>query len=308
MKNVFLFGLSIVLISCSSSRFPNTVPADFKIEYNHGGGKINMNRHIIIQKGECMDEGREAEGKDYKYVWQLTDSFELQNLYTSLKDLKVFTIPSKNEGQVMDRGGEKMSFTVNGKTYLVDNSGSNFISKKDGPAFDEAVKKITSYAGKNRTDNLLEEKVTIVINTDTAKVENADNTTEFPKEMPADFRIRYNMGAGFTGFYRVINIHAGECTEEGKDQNGRYNRTFNVNQSDLKKLYSALYMKNAFIIRYQEKGMVYDRGGVELTFTLNSKDYVVSNKDNMFVIEKDLERFNSVAQLIEDFADKFKKN
>lgn len=335
MSNKLLFGVCVLLLaSCSmSQKFPEKMPSDFKIEYHLDGGMANMNRTIILQNGECSDKGREDDGPDYDYKISITNPADLETLYSDLKKLKVFTIKGKNKGEVMDRGGESIRFTINGKTYDVNNSQSNFISKEDGPAFDEAIKLILNFAQSHRLPETVKNEGNQGSNTDNNSVDSIsvlkdqepgegnvdqfagmdepfgdDVHNNFPPKMPNDFKIQYDMSGGISGSYRKIILQYGSSTDEGKNAGeAKYSTSFmNMSLKDYEDLYNALYKLNAFSLEYTTNNKVADRGGEMLTFTINGKKYIVSDKDTDYIKSSDKNAFKKSITLVLDYVNKNK--
>jgi len=333
MKRLSIITSLILLIGCNSqTKFPEKMSADFKIEYHLDGGMENTNRTIVIKNGECLDEGRADGGPDYKFVWTHNDQTALENLYAELKKLNAFGLNYKKEGQVNDRGGEYVSYTIDGKTYEVNNSQSNFIENKDEEAFKKSIDLILKFVERFRpafdegsgaaVDSLQVKEVeidsTIIENTQ-PEVRSKSSTNDLsqmdeslkiknkgiPAKMPNDFKIKYEMSGGISGSYRNILIQYGSSTDEGK-QNGesKYTRTWiNKNLKDYENLYNGLYKLNVFTLEYASKGKVADRGGEKITFTINKKDFVVSDKDSDFMKNSDKAAFKKAIGLILAYAE-----
>jgi hypothetical protein len=324
MRLLFFFIFLPLAASCSN-KFPSTMPADFKIEYHLDGGMVNTNRTILLQQGECTDNGRKDGGEDYAYSFTLTDVKELETLYADLKKLNAFNIKYKNKGEVMDRGGESIHYTINGKDYQVNNSQSNFISKKDGPAFDQAIALIIAFAENHRQittrtenpndkveDGKKDETDSISTGFDQKPSEGANNDQQIIDEsissekhtgitpkMPNDFSIQYEMSAGISGAYRKIVLQYGSSTDEGKNVGeSKYSKSWmNMNVKDYEDLYNALYKLDAFLMEYTTKGNVADRGGEMVTYTINGKKYKVSDKDQDYIISADKAGFKKATGL-----------
>jgi hypothetical protein len=334
MKKISFVTCLLLLASCSmSQKFPDKMPSDFKIEYHLDGGMANMNRTIILQNGECSDKGREDDGPDYDYKISISNPQELETLYTDLKKLKVFTIKAENKGDVVDRGGESIRFTIGGKIYDVNNSQSNFISKEDAPAFNNAVKLILTFAESHRLPEIIKTEKDEETNTGNNAVDstsvvkdqaptggnigNLGQTEQptddkihgnFPPKMPNDFRIEYNMSAGISGGYRKVTLQYGSSTDEGKKAGeSKYSNSFmNMNLKDYEALYNELYKLKAFELEYTTNNKVADRGGEMLTFTINGKSYKVSDKDTDYIKASDKAAFKKSITLVLEYVDKTK--
>lgn len=329
MKKLSFIVIIILLASCNSSqKFPEKMPSDFKIEYHLDGGMVNMNRTVVLQNGECVDKGRIEDGADFEFKIVISKPEELEALYADLKKLKVFEIRGKGNGEVMDRGGESLRFTINGKTYDVDNSQSNFISTEDGPAFDQSIALILKFADSHRIeqpektseeDLVGNEKVdSLSTGKDTEPVVGSDDklagsTDEnikvvFPPKMPNDFTIEYNMSGGITGAYRKIVLQYGSSTDEGKKAGeAKYSSSFmNMNLKDFEALYIALYKLDAFSLEYTKNNKVADRGGEMLTYTINNKVYKVSDKDQDYIKSSDKNAFKKSITLVLEYVDTHK--
>jgi hypothetical protein len=333
MKFAYLFLLIPLATTCGSNKkFPEKMPADFKVEYHLDGGMINMNRTIVLNNGECSDKGREDGGSDYAYTFTLGDVKELELLYTDLKKLNAFALQSKDQGQVNDRGGESVTYTINGKTYSVSNSQSNFIAKEDAAAFSSSLALIIGFAEKHRTTGSLKDSIhpqeeNLTEQKDSNRTQemnqpvggsNAPQTslgmddallleknTGIPAKMPNDFKLTYEMSGGITGAYRTILLQYGSSTDEGK-KNGesKYSKAFmNKNLKDFENLYKELYKINAFLLKYTSKGNGADRGGESIKFTINKKEFVVSDKDNNYIKSSDKAAFKKAVSLILTYVD-----
>jgi hypothetical protein len=333
MKFAYLLLLIPMATTCGSNKkFPEKMPADFKVEYHLDGGMANMNRTIVLKNGECIDEGREDGGADYAYKFTLTDTKELESLYADLKKLNAFALESKDQGTINDRGGESVTYTLNGKTYSVNNSQSHFIAKEHAEAFGSSLALIIGFAQKYRTTGLLEESMNpedknLTENIDTTSTQemsppvvgsNAPQTslgsdeallveknTGIPAKMPNDFKLKYEMSGGITGAYRTILLQYGSSTDEGKNAGeSKYSKAFmNKSLKDFENLYNDLYKINAFLLKYTSKGNVADRGGESIKFTINKKEFVVSDKDNNFIKSSDKAAFKKAVALILGYVD-----
>lgn len=301
---ISIIFISIILGGCGSKNFPTTVPDDFKIEYHSDGGMVNEHHNIILQLGECKDEGRKDDSI-FSETFVITEKADMESLYVALKNINAFTLKYRTEKEVYDRGGESVRYTINGKTYEVKNSGLDFISKKDAGAFGKSIFLILDF-----TDSFKEKYISPELKVDTVKAEPIDSTIisveENQVDIPSDFTIQYDYEAGMTGDHQTIILKLGPCSDEGnkigeEHHSRKWNNTdkngFSVLYQDLKKL-------NAFQLKYTEKGQVYDRGGENLTFTMNNKKYKVFNSGNCFINPKDADTFKKVVKLILDYASK----
>jgi hypothetical protein len=330
MKKLSFITCLLFLAGCSvSQKFPDKMPDDFKVEYHLVGGMANMYRTVVLQKGEGSDKGREDDGPDYDYKLDMSNSADLEKLYTDLKQLKVFTIKGQNKGDVMDRGGESIQFTINGKTYDVDNSQSNFISKEDGPAFDNGIKLILDFASTHRlpqtqdvnngTSNDQTDKVDSLStgmdpqlvgssNDDNLGTKDESLNMVFPPKMPNDFKIVYDMSGGITGAYRKIVLQYGSCSDEGKKAGeSKYSNSFmNMNLKDFEALYNELYKLKAFELEYTTNNKVADRGGEKLVFTINGREYTASDKDTDYIKSSDKNAFKKSITLVLEYVDQRK--
>src|SRR5688572_4320660 len=95
MKKLLFIGSLFVLIGCSTQKFPETMPKDFKVEYHLDGGMVNINRTIVLQNGECTDKGRPEDGEDYNYKVSIGKTEDLEKLYADLKKINAFSLKSK---------------------------------------------------------------------------------------------------------------------------------------------------------------------------------------------------------------------
>ena len=336
-KNLFL-GITalftvIALQSCNKKSFPDKVPADFKIEFHYDGGMVNENRNITLQMGECTDKGRYDE-QDFQYKFTITDQKEIENLYQELKKLNAFSLKSKDAGQVDDRGGESVRYTINKKDYNVSDSQSKFISKEDASAFTSSIGLIVIFAELHRKaemvksgtteelEGIIVEKTdsteTVILNKSSMPAEISDNAvskgsilemdeyTGIPPKMPNDFKIKYEMSGGISGEYRTILIQFGSCSDDGKKPGeAKYSLSWiNKNLKDYENLYNELYKLNAFSLKYTAKSEVADRGGESIKYTVNKIDYIVSDKDNNYIKPGDKPTFKKAIVLILAFVDK----
>jgi hypothetical protein len=330
MKNL-VFALPLLLLaSCSGQKFPETMPKDFKVEYHLDGGMANMNRTIVLQNGECTDKGRPDDGEDYNYKVKVDKAEDLEKLYADLKKINAFLLKSRNGGDVMDRGGEYVEYIINGKTYKVDDHQSMFIEKKDAEAFNQSLALIINFAEMHREPAMVkgaeEKKDTLLAPGEQGGGNMPDNSMgsvgqesiasdedmirnkNIPTKMPEDFKIKYEMGGGISGSYRVINLQFGTSTDESKPAGGSKTNKSWVNKSlkDFQVLYTELYKLNSFGLKYTTKGNIADRGGEKLIFTINGMDYIVSDKDNDFLSSTDKAAFKKSIALILDYVEKSK--
>lgn len=127
---------------------PAVMPSDFSVQYHYDGGMRNVNRTIHITVTGGSDEGRPDQGKDYKHAWTKPSTADLTKLYSALRKISAFTLQSSDKGHVHDRGGESITYVLNGKTFSVSDAQSNFILAKDRAAFEESIKLILEYTAK----------------------------------------------------------------------------------------------------------------------------------------------------------------
>jgi hypothetical protein len=326
-KLAFIASL-FLLIGCSGQKFPEKMPDDFKVEYHLDGGMVNMNRTIILQKGECTDKGRPDDGEDYNYQVTVDKTEDLEKLYAELKKINAFSLKSRDGGEVMDRGGEYIIYTINGKTYKVDDHQSMFIVKKDAEAFNQSLNFIISFAEMHREPELVKGSEKSENNSAPGDQGGSTNENEkgsvgqesiaadediikdknIPTKMPEDFKIKYEMAGGISGSYRIINLQYGTSTDENKPTGGSKTNQSWINKSlkNFEGLYNELYKLNAFSLKYTTKGTVNDRGGEKLTFTINKKDYVVSDKDSDYLNSADKTAFKKSIALILEYVENSK--
>ncbi len=281
MKFIPLIFLAILANTCNSTRFPEKMPDDFKIEYHLDGGMINTSRTITLQKGKCSDHGRD-EGVPYEYEWENKDIPALEVLYNDLKMLNAFTLKSKNAGHVDDRGGESIQFTMNGKDYEVSDSQSNFITKKDAPAFNKAIELILAYTSSHR-------------------VMKAYSSDDFPEKMPDDFTIEYQYAGGEDG--RTLFLTKVNCSDQGVFNKTGFEYSWkNTSLPEFENLYTELRKLNAFGLQTEEYANEGDKVEESIQYTINGKTYAVSNRGNRFITKQDLPAFNESVKLIADYA------
>jgi hypothetical protein len=321
MKKYSLIASLFLLIGCTGQKFPEKMPDDFEVEYHLDGGMANMNRTIVLQKGESTDKGRPDDGEDYNYKITITNPDDLQKLYSDLRKLNAFTLKSRDGGQIADRGGESVRYTINGKTYNVSDSQSKFIEKKDAEAFTSSILLILNFAEMHREPAVVnqEEKKDSLSNSKDEPDMGMDQPSmgsgnqdavmsdevmlinkDIPTKMPEDFKIKYETGGGISGAYRIINLQYGSSNDENKPAGGtKTNKTWiNKNIKNFEALYADLYKLNAFTLKYSTKGNVADRDGEKLSFTINKKEYVVSDKGSDFINSSDKTVFKKAITLI----------
>lgn len=300
--------LTIGMLSCGNSYFPSNMPADFKIEYQNDGGMINEHRTIVLQVGECKDEGRKNDS-DFTETFILTDKADMESLYAALRNIHAFTLKFRTENDVHDRGGESLKYTINGKSYEVRNSGLDFIDKKDVDAFGKSVFLVLDFTSTFKKKYLINPD-----RNDTVKVETIDSTiiennVEPASELPKDFTIQYEYEAGMTGDHQTILLKLGNCSIEGNKlgESFQSKKWKNTDATGFEQLYLDLKKLNAFSLSYTEKGQVYDRGGENLLFTMNGTKKQVKNAGNCFIDSKDADAFKKAVKLILDYASRSSK-
>ncbi len=283
------FMFVLLLLSCNSSykSIPAAMPADFKIEYHYDGGMMNTSRTIIIQSGACSDKGTD-EGTPYEYEWNNEDLPGLENLYTELKKLKAFTLKSKNEGEVYDRGGESMRFTINKKDYNVSDSQSNFIIKSDAEEFNKAIELILAYTKAHR-------------------IKKTYSMKDFPEKMPDDFTIEYVYNAGDGD--RTVYLTKTNCIDQGLLDQKAFNYAWkNTTMPEFETLYSELRKLNAFGLQSEEFANEGDKIDERIKYSVNGKYYAVSNWGNHFITQQDKPSFTESVQLILSYSLKNSRN
>lgn len=332
MKKLIYLLPFLLIFSCKSQQFPSTMPEDFKVEYHQDGGMVNQHRTIILQKGTGVDKGRLDGGVDYEYPLVIDKNEDLQNLYLELKKINAFALKSKDMGEVMDRGGESVVYTINGKTYEVSNSQNKFIEKNDAESFNSSISLIQQFALAHRKPEIVKtEEQTDTLSAPGSPEEGGEKMQDvmvggvagndeltnqdmiirdksIPAKMPDDFKLKYEQGGGISGSYRIINLQYGTSTDENKPSGGsKTNKSWiNKNIKDFEALYAELYKLNAFSLKYTTKGNIADRGGEKLTFTVNKKEYIVSDKDNDFISSSDKTAFKKSIALILEYVENSK--
>lgn len=306
MKSIALYSLfTLFMLSCGVNNIPTRMPPDFRIEYSLDGGLLNEHRNVVLRVGECKDEGRKNDS-DFAETYIITDKNDMESLYVALKNIHAFTLKFRTENEVYDRGGESIKYTINGKTYEVRNSGSDFIDKKDAGAFGKSVFLILDFM-----DSFKDKYLPAPVSIDTVKVEPEDSTIiENPQEqvsqLPDDFTIQYDYEAGMTGDHQTIVLTLGDCSMEGNKigESFQSKKWKNNDKRGFEQLYLDLKKLNAFNLKYTEKGQVYDRGGENLIFTMNGKKLTVKNMGNCFIDSKHADAFKKAVKLVLDFASK----
>jgi hypothetical protein len=119
-------------------------------------------RDIEISAEGGFDKGKTDNGTEYNYKWNKKQASGLQELYTSLRDMNAFIIPYKSETGVMDRGGDCVTYRINGLDYLVSNENSNFIADKDQVLYKKSTAAINRYALKFRAKGVQTKSKTAV--------------------------------------------------------------------------------------------------------------------------------------------------
>lgn len=307
-KRLFIIITILFTVSCGIRQFPKSMPDDFKVEYHMDGGMVNEYTKIILQFGECIYEGRKNDS-DFKQVIMVTDKADMESLYVSLKNINAFNLQFRTEKEVYDRGGESILYTINGKQYKVSNSGLDFIDKKDAGAFGKSI-----FLIKDFMDTFKDKYNKNDILTDTVKPEIIDSTIIEGDQppgsgMPSDFTIQYDYEAGMTGDHQTIILKLGNCSDEGNKIGEEFHskKWRNTDQQGFEKLYQDLEKLHAFDIKFVEKGQVYDRGGENLTYTMNGKKYPIKNAGNCFIEPSHQDAFKNSVKLILDYASKSSK-
>jgi len=124
---------------------PKIMPDDFYIHYKSVGGSISNHLDVVLKVGECSANSRKTFDSEYKkYSFTVTRA-ELEPLYNTLRVLKAFKLKAK-EDKSLHRGGEYIAYAILGKSYLVSNEGSFYITKAHLNHFNESVDLITAFA------------------------------------------------------------------------------------------------------------------------------------------------------------------
>lgn len=148
-KPVLLLFLLFTSVSSFAGGVPRKMPDDFMIRYHSHIGYNTHYREIEIKLGECkviLEPTEEAKENSYSFNINKED---LSSLYSALRTLRAFTLKSK-PAKYGERGGERVDYTIAGKTYVVSNYGSSFVIKSHYDHFIDSIDLITAYADRNR--------------------------------------------------------------------------------------------------------------------------------------------------------------
>lgn len=124
---------------------PPKMPNDFNIKYEMSSGISGEYRTILIQFGSCTDEGKKPGEAKYVVNWINKNLKEYENLYNELYKINAFTLKYTSKGDMANRGGESIQFTINKTVYIVSDKDNNYIKAGEKPAFIKAITLILTY-------------------------------------------------------------------------------------------------------------------------------------------------------------------
>lgn len=137
-------------------------------------------------------------------------------------------------------------------------------------------------------------------------VQSSQITWAVPKSMPDDFSVNYSFIGGMSPTYKTIVLKVGEssCKFRMNFDDAATEYTFQLKKEELTWLYNELRMLRAFSLN-SKKVKVYDRGGESIRYTINSKNYNVSNSGMDFIIAAHSKAFAKSVLLITSMAAKY---
>lgn len=139
LKIVCLLLCSFVLTGCPEKEDDNsaeilttggdfTAASDFELFYSNSGGMSPESEHIYISSDSASWKyGRYK--KETLISW-IPKSEDLNNLFKVLKENNYLKIESREEQEVYDRGGVRMTIINDGEKTKLDNSGRTFVKEK----------------------------------------------------------------------------------------------------------------------------------------------------------------------------------
>lgn len=152
-------GGSIVDSAENESNLPEN-PSKFTIDWSEGGGMLNRSQHIYISYDSAVwvfDRYNNETVISWKPEKKVID-----DLYEILRTNKIDKIQSTSEGEVYDRGGISMNINIDGKSYQIDNSGSNFIMDKWKTNYTTVNNSIVDYTMKEVENRKIQIEVTLL--------------------------------------------------------------------------------------------------------------------------------------------------
>ena len=144
--------------SSGGNKLPKN-PDKLVIRWSESGGMLPVSKSIYISNDSASWEYWRYKGETI-ISWEPTEK-ELDDLYQTFVKHNFDKLESYSEGEVYDRGGVSMDFTVDDQSFNASNSGMSFIKdkwKNDWSVINSAVK---SYAQSKVNQQLINKDILI---------------------------------------------------------------------------------------------------------------------------------------------------
>lgn len=122
-----------------------------------------------------------------------------------------------------------------------------------------------------------------------------------PAEKPLDLKIEYRVDGGMSDYKVNILVHHDSCTYYKRENGQIMNKVFVLSSDETNSIYNLLKKNNFDNISFnQEKGTVYDRGGITVSVSCDKKSIIVSDAQSNFVKEEWYEKWRMVTDGIDN--------
>lgn len=136
----YLMGVWVLWLMGCGGVLPATRPPDFQISVSESGGMLPLGERITLS-AEGGTRSIWVQGQAI-LIEHAVDTAALDTLYASLRENQTHRIRTTEEEGVYDRGGTSLSFTADGQTYAISDSGQSFVRPTWQSAFSASVQAV----------------------------------------------------------------------------------------------------------------------------------------------------------------------
>jgi hypothetical protein len=119
--------------------------------------------------------------------------------------------------------------------------------------------------------------------------------------MPDDFIVKLDRSGGKVPDHLLIDISSGDCTMEERKSGTTRKENFRCTKAELEQLYNMSVKYHFYSMTSENRGKVFDRGGVTLEMGSRKQPYKVSDAGSFFLEEQYRQDFKMLVQELENW-------